>query len=43
MEMTIKSGGNQFHDNFTQSYERGAWHPFGQSTNIDANEIGIRF
>jgi len=36
MELIVKSGGNQFHGNFTQSYERGAWHPFGQSTNIDS-------
>src|SRR5215475_3348019 len=35
MEMIVKSGGNQIHGNFTQSYERGAWHPFGQATNID--------
>src|SRR5215471_18795113 len=37
MQMIVKSGTNQFHGNFTQSYERGAWHPFGQSTNIDQN------
>jgi len=35
MQMIVKSGGNQFHGNFTTSYERGAWRPFGQSTNID--------
>jgi hypothetical protein len=37
MQMVVKSGSNQFHGNFTQSYERGAWKPFGQSKNIDAD------
>jgi hypothetical protein len=31
MQMTVKSGGNQFHGNFTTTYERGSF----QSTNID--------
>jgi hypothetical protein len=35
MQMVIKSGSNEFHGNFTTSYERGAWKPFGQSSNID--------
>lgn len=33
LNMTIKSGGNQFHGNFTSQYERGSF----QSTNIDDN------
>src|SRR5215471_402775 len=35
MEMIVKSGGNTFHGNFTQQYERAGWHPLGQSANID--------
>ena len=33
MQMTVKSGGNSFHGNFTTSYERGSF----QSVNIDDN------
>jgi Carboxypeptidase regulatory-like domain len=43
MQMVVKSGSNQFHGNVTTSYERGAWHPFGQSTNIDAKLIARGF
>jgi Carboxypeptidase regulatory-like domain len=43
MQMVVKSGSNQFHGNFTTSYERGAWHPFGQSTNIDQSLLDRGF
>lgn len=43
MEMTVKSGGNQFHGSFNAQYENGNWKPFGQATNIDANLVGRGF
>src|SRR5215467_14148066 len=43
MEMIVKSGSNTFHGNFTQQYERGSWHPLGQSTNIDADLLARGF
>jgi hypothetical protein len=43
MQMVVKSGSNQFHGNFTYAYERGAWHPFGQATNIDQSLVDHGF